>query len=140
MFVKEISEKLTQSGLRVTPQRVAILKSIYTLNNHPTAEDIAKHLKKNNPNISVATIYKVLDSLVEVGLLDKVKTEDGKMRFDPTINKHHHLYCAQTDRIEDYVDEDLDKLIKNYFKKRKINNFNLEDFSIQLTGTFNTKK
>ncbi len=136
MNKKEIAAKLSEKGLRVTPQRIAIFEAIVSLNNHPTAENIIEYIKKNYPNISVGTVYKVLDSLVENKLLNKVKTESGVMRFDPVLNNHHHLYCEETDRIEDYEDENLHKLISDYFKKKKIKNFNIQDFKLQITGTF----
>ena len=58
-----------ESGLKVTPQRVAILEAIITLNNHPTAENIIDFIRKNHPNIATATVYKVLDILVENSLI-----------------------------------------------------------------------
>ncbi len=136
MEIKEIVNKLSEKGLRVTPQRIAILSAIIKLNNHPTAENIIEYIKKNHPNISVGTVYKVLDSLVENNLLKKVKSESGIMRYDPTQSNHHHLYCAQTDRIEDYEDEKLDELITGYFNQKGIRNFKIQNIQLQITGTF----
>ena len=93
MNIKEIADKLSEKGLRVTPQRIAILGAIIKLNSHPTADKIIEYIKKNHPNISVGTVYKVLDSFVENKLLKKVKTESGIMRYDPSQSYHHHLYC-----------------------------------------------
>jgi len=131
-------EKLQEKRLKVTPQRVAIYEAIYKLNNHPTAENVIDYIKVNYPNISVGTVYKVLDSLVENELLKKVKTEKDIMRYDAVLSNHHHLYCAETDRIEDYEDEKLNKLINEYFKENKIKNFKVQDIKLQLTGKFNT--
>ena len=132
----DIASMLSDKGLRVTPQRIAILEAIVSLNNHPTAENIIEYLKENHPNISVGTVYKVLDSFVENKLIDKVKTESGTMRFDHMLKKHHHLYCEETDRIEDYEDESLEKMISNYLNKKGIKNFKVQDFKLQITGTF----
>ena len=60
------------------------------------------------------------------------------MRYDAVLSNHHHLYCAETDRIEDYEDEQLNTLINNYFKANKIKNFKVQDIKLQITGTFNT--
>ena len=87
-------------------------------------------------SFSVGTVYKVLDSLVENELLKKVKTEKDIMRYDAVLSNHHHLYCAETDRIEDYEDEKLNQLINNYFKKNTIENFNVTDIKLQITGKF----
>ena len=130
-------DKLQEKGLKVTPQRVAIYEAIIKLNNHPAAENVIDYIKKNHPNISIGTVYKVLDSLVENNLLRKVKTEKDIMRYDPVIANHHHLYCAETDRIEDYEDEKLNTLINEYFKKNKIKNFKAQDIKLQITGQFN---
>ncbi len=130
-------DKLQEKGLKVTPQRVAIYEAIVTLSNHPTAENVIEYIKTNHPNISVGTVYKVLDSLVEKELLRKVKTEKDIMRYDAVLYNHHHLYCAETDRIEDYEDEKLSKLINEYFEKNKIKNFSVQDIKLQITGNFN---
>jgi len=132
LFISKLQEK----GLKVTPQRLAIYDAIVQLKNHPTAENIIEYIKSNHPNISVGTVYKVLDSLTENNLLIKVKTERDIMRYDDVLSNHHHLYCAETDRIEDYEDENLNKLISNYFSKNKIKNFKIQDIKLQLTGKF----
>jgi Fur family peroxide stress response transcriptional regulator len=136
MKAREIADQLSEKGLRVTPQRIAILGAILNLNNHPTAENIIEYTKKNHPNISVGTVYKVLDSFVENNLIKKVKTDRGIMRYDPLQSSHHHLYCMDTDRIEDYKDEQLDELIIDYFNKKGIKNFNIQNIQLQITGTF----
>ena len=139
MTTSEIIERLKQNKLRVTPQRVAIFEAIYKLNNHPTAENIINNIKNNHPYISQGTVYKVLDSFVESNLLKKVKTENGVMRYDHVLSAHHHIYCQETDRIEDYVDDELDKIIHQHFKKKKINNFQITDIKLQISGNFKTK-
>ena len=57
-----IRNNLTEKGLRVTPQRIAIYEAVLKLNNHPTADDIAAFIKIDHPNIATGTVYKVLDS------------------------------------------------------------------------------
>lgn len=136
MDAKEIATKLSEKGLRVTPQRIAIMGAIIKLNNHPTAENIIAYIKEYHPNISVGTVYKVLDSFVENNLLKKVKTESGIMRYDPLQSGHHHLYCEETDRIEDFEDENLDKLIADYLNKKGIKNFNVQSIQLHITGKF----
>lgn len=129
-------EQLKSKGLKVTPQRVAIYEAVAELHNHPTAENIIEYIKSNHPNISVGTVYKVLDSLVENNLLRKVKNEKDIMRYDAVLAHHHHLYCSETERIEDFEDPQLDQFISEYFKKKKIKNFKVQDIKLQITGTF----
>lgn len=137
MDEKDIRGKLASCGLKVTPQRVAILQAIAKMNSHPTADQVIAGIKSKHPNISVGTVYKVLDALVNKCLLTKVKTENGVMRYDlVTDEQHHHLYSLKDDRIEDYVDDDLDRLLNEYFKKKNIKNFTIADIKLQITGTF----
>lgn len=136
MPLEFLREQLKQKGLKVTPQRMAIYEAVTKLKNHPTAENVIDYIKKNHPNISVATVYKVLDSLVENQLLKKVKNDKDIMRYDAFTQKHHHLYCAETEKIEDYEDPELDKLITEYFSRKKIKGFKIKDISLQITGEF----
>lgn len=129
-------DQLKKKGLRVTPQRIAIYEAVVKLKNHPTAENILDYINKNHPNISVGTVYKVLDSLVENQLLKKVKNEKDVMRYDAVMQKHHHLYCSQTDKIEDFEDPELDRIIAEYFSRKKIKGFRIKDISLQITGEF----
>ncbi len=132
----EIRNKLVEKGLKVTPQRIAILEAIIKLNNHPTAENIIDDIRKNNPNIATATVYKVLEALVENRLIKKVKTEKDFMRYDARMESHHHIYCSDADRIEDYMDNDLNELLENYFEKKKISGFKIEDLKLQIIGKY----
>ena len=136
MRVSEIRSKLIEKGLKVTPQRVAILEAIITLNNHPTAENIIDFIRKNHPNIATATVYKVLDIMVENKLIKKVKTDRDIMRYDAIMTNHHHLYSSDSDRIEDYIDDELNTMIEDYFKQKKISGFQIEDIKLQIIGKF----
>ena len=129
-------EQLKAKGLKITPQRIAIYEAVVELKNHPTAENIIDYIKTNHPNVSVGTVYKVLDSLVENQLLKKVKNEKDIMRYDAIMQKHHYLYCSETDKIEDFKDPELDKIIADYFSKKKIKGFKVKDISLQITGEF----
>jgi len=58
------------------------------------------------------------------------------MRYDAYTDKHFHLYCEESNRIEDYYDNELKELIENYFGKKTIRHFNIEDIQIQINGKF----
>jgi Fur family transcriptional regulator, peroxide stress response regulator len=136
MKINEIRNKLMEKRLKVTPQRIAILEAIVKLNNHPTAENIIDYIRKNHPNIATATVYKVLDALVENKLIKKVKTEKDIMRYDALPESHHHLYCSDSDRIEDYLDDELTEILEHYFEKKGIPGFKIEDIKLQIIGKF----
>ncbi len=136
MKTGDIRNELTSKGLRVTPQRVAIMETIIELKNHPTADNIIDFIKKHHPNIAIGTVYKVLDALVENGLINKVKTDRDIMRYDAIVEPHHHLYSAESGRIEDYFNEELNTLLSDYFKKKKIPEFEIKDIKLQIIGNF----
>ena len=136
MKITEIRNKLIEKGLKVTPQRIAILEAILKLNNHPTADNIIDYIRNNNPNIATATVYKVLDALAANELIKKVKTEKDIMRYDAVMESHHHLYCSESDRIEDFIDTELNEMIEKYFEKKKIPDFKIEDVKLQIIGKF----
>jgi Fur family peroxide stress response transcriptional regulator len=136
MTTEFFREQLKQKGLKITPQRIAVYEAVVALKNHPTAESIIDYIKKNHPNISVGTVYKILDSLVENQLLKKVKNEKDVMRYDAILQQHHHLYCTETEKIEDFEDPELDKIIAAYFSKKKIKGFKIKDITLQITGEF----
>jgi Fur family peroxide stress response transcriptional regulator len=140
MLVNDIREKLSSSGLRVTPQRVAVMEAIMTLHDHPTTEAIIQFIKEHHPHVVTGTVYKILDILVENGLVRRVKTDNDVMRYDAILDKHHHLYCAESDRIEDYFDEELNRMLEEYFDKHRISGFKIEDIKLQIIGKFKKQK
>ena len=136
MKVEELRNRLLEKRLKITPQRIAILDAILKLNNHPSAENIIDYIHRNHPNISTGTVYKVLDTFVSNGLITRVKTERDIMRYDAMLESHHHLYSSDSDRIEDYRDDDLNKLLEAYFAKKSIPNFRIEDLKLHIIGRF----
>ena len=87
---------------------------------------------------ATGTVYKTLDTFVEKGLIKKVKTDRDIMRYDAMTDPHHHLYCASSDRIEDFLDTELLRMIEQYFEKHEIPNFKIEDIKLQIIGEFLT--
>ena len=132
----EIRDKISAKGLKVTPQRMRVMDAIYALDNHPTADNIIEYVRKTDPNIGSGTVYKVLETLVENSLIKKVKTEKDVMRYDGILENHHHLYCIQCDYIEDYKNEKLDSLLKDFFSENEIENFSIEEIKLNISGNF----
>jgi Fur family transcriptional regulator, peroxide stress response regulator len=131
-----LRKKLSEKGLKVTPQRISILEAVYNLHNHPTADQIMEYIHKSHPNIATGTVYKVLETLVENRLIKKVKTDADVMRYDGVVEPHHHLYSTGGDLIEDYTDRELDDLLIKYFTSKKITGFKIEEIVLQIRGTY----
>ena len=136
LSVNQIKDRLAERGLKVTPQRIAVLEAIYALKNHPTAEMIMEHIKDTHPGIASATVYKVLDALEENQLISRVKTGKEIKRFDGILDNHHHLYSTESDEIKDYINEDLDELLADFFRKNQIDDFEIEEIKLQINGKF----
>ncbi len=134
-----LEEILRENNLKVTPQRIAVLEAVGQLHIHPTAEEIKDFIQKKYPGIATGTIYKILDILVEKGLVRRVKTGKDIMRYDGMLKKHHHLYCKETEDIMDYFDEDLDRLLDDYFRKKDIPGFTIEDIKLEISGSIGKK-
>ena len=135
----DIKNKLSEKGLKITPQRMSILEAIYN-SNHPTADDIIKYIRQKHSNIATGTVYKVLDTFVQKGLIKKVTTEKDVIRYDGLLIHHHHLHSSEDILIKDYIDEELDKILKDYFQKKKIDDFKIEEITLQIKGKFLNKK
>ncbi len=140
LSIEEITQKLKDAGMKVTPQRLAILEAVYDLGNHPTADNIIEFIKSAHPGVATGTVYNILDVLVVKGLVKRVKTDKDAMRYDGILDSHHHLYCAETERIEDYFDEELDEVLKEYFKRKGVSNFEIRDIILQINGDFTKPK
>ena len=138
--VNEIVKKLSDAGLKITPQRIAVMQSLLEAKTHPTAEETYRRVSQNIPGLSPTTVYNVLDAFVRNGIVNKVKTDAGAMRYDPVTDNHHHLYCESSDRMEDFHDPELDRLLEEYFKNKKIHGFRLKDVKLQIVGEFENSK
>jgi Fur family peroxide stress response transcriptional regulator len=91
---------LKTKDLKATPQRICVLKELEK-KQHPTIEHLYESLRKENPSMSLATVYKNIATLKEKGVVIEVNISDGKMRYDIYSHPHVHLVCAQCGIIQD---------------------------------------
>jgi Fe2+ or Zn2+ uptake regulation protein len=87
-------------GLKLTPQRRAIVDYLQTADHHPTPEEVLNAINRRFPMTSRATVYNTLNMLKEEGLVREV-FEDGVSRFDPNLSPHHHFVCDRCGAVED---------------------------------------
>lgn len=132
---QKLQEKLQSHGVKATHQRMVIYRSLIETTTHPTVDWVYESIKKEYPSISLATVYKTLEKFIENGLLRKVKSEDGKTRYDANLAKHDHIYAENTHEIIDFRDEELQRLIKKYLQSAEIENFEVKDIQIQINGS-----
>lgn len=98
--------ELQARGLRVTPQRAIIFETIEKLEGHITAEDIYQKVQKVNPYISLATVYRTLELLQELKLINQTNFGRSQTYFAlKDHGPHHHLVCTSCGYIEEFPDE-----------------------------------
>jgi Fur family ferric uptake transcriptional regulator/Fur family peroxide stress response transcriptional regulator len=97
-------------GLKMTPQRRAIIDYMQAADNHPTAEEVLQAVNRKFPMTSRATVYNTLNWLKVEGMIREV-FEAGSVRFDPNTEHHHHFVCQSCGNVED-VDCDLVGAVK----------------------------
>ncbi|MBM7704451.1 peroxide-responsive transcriptional repressor PerR [Metabacillus iocasae] len=108
--LKEAIETLKGTGVRITPQRHAILEYLINSMTHPTADDIYKALEGKFPNMSVATVYNNLRVFREVGIVKELTYGDSSSRFDYVTTDHYHVICESCGKIVDFHYPGLDEV------------------------------
>ncbi len=130
-----LKEALSRAGLKATQQRLVIYQCLIACDNHPTAEEIFEKVRPANPSISLGTVYKTLETLVESQLAQKVPVSENKMRYDARMEAHHHIYCTNTGEIIDFQDKELEAIISNYLEAKQIKNLSVQNFNLQIRGS-----
>lgn len=128
----QLEQLCRQHGRALTAQRRAVLEAVLGCTDHPTADGIHELVKKRMPGISRTTVYRVLDTLVQIGAITKACSPGGATRYDPKTHRHHHLACLRCDKLIDLEDERLDRHIK--LTDVQAGSFRIKDFSIHFRG------
>jgi len=99
--MKDIIELLKSKGYKMTPQRRTVIKALFECGKFPTAQDILDYAKNINPDMGIDTIYRNLNLLTEIGVLNQIniKSRDVSV-FEIVTNHHHHLICLDCGKTE----------------------------------------
>ncbi|MBI5676105.1 MAG: transcriptional repressor [Nitrospirae bacterium] len=122
-------EKYRNIGIKLTPQRLAILNYMEGNKSHPSADTIYSAVSKKFPTMSVATVYNTLEALKNKGALQELTIEPGKKRYDPDITSHHHLICTE---CKDIID--IFKKFKLDLSDSMANGFDIKGNHIEFYG------
>ncbi len=136
--MERIKQLLQGKGLKVTTQRIIVYQVMERL-RHATADGVAKEVRAIVPTITVATVYHILESLCQVGLISRLDTRDGKIGYDITAKTHHHLFDGRIGRIEDYNDAGLTQVVREYFATHPVSGFSVDNITIWIDGKFDEK-
>jgi Fur family peroxide stress response transcriptional regulator len=128
--VEQLEQMLRQHGLPLTVQRRAVLEALSLRLDHPFADQIFDDVRKRMPEISRTTVYRVLKTLVRVGVARKVCHPGSAARYEAATHRHHHLVCLNCETMVDLEDASLDSLPL----PSASSGFHIEDYSIQFRG------
>jgi Fe2+ or Zn2+ uptake regulation protein len=120
-------------GLKVTPQRLAILKLLKNNQNHPTAEEVYNELLKEYPAISLTTVYNTLSRFVEAGVIKELNIDPSKMRFDTCMDSHDHFHCRVCNNVYN-VNFDEQVAADNPQNKKSVDGHQVDKVSVNLEG------
>jgi Fur family peroxide stress response transcriptional regulator len=136
----DVRRALEQAGWRYTRQRAAVLAFLHAVRGHPTAEQVFAAVREHMPHISLATVYKALEALVDAHLATRIADEHGPARYDGRSEPHYHLRCQRTGTVIDlplpYDDHLLDKLDPQLVETLRQQGFEITGHRLELVGHF----
>jgi Fe2+ or Zn2+ uptake regulation protein len=97
----DVASVLSERGIQLTAQRLAIAQFVLNSHDHPSAEDIFQAVSGTLPLVSKATVYNTLNLLVREGLLNVLNLQGGGVRYDPLLAPHSHFLDTRTNRLID---------------------------------------
>ncbi len=108
-----LTELLRSRGFKVTPQRLAIYDALCKSKAHPSAEMLFAELLPHYPGLSLATVYKTVDILRELGLIQVLNAGEDSFRYDAMMEEHSHIRCLKCNRVDDLVGINTDDFMRD---------------------------
>ena len=131
---------LEEAGWRFTRQRAAVFAYLHAACGHPTAEQVFAAVRRHMPNISLATVYKALEALVDARLANRIAGDHGPTRYDGRSEPHYHLRCQHSGEVLDlplpYDPALLDKLDPQLADTLRRQGFEITGHRLELVGRF----
>lgn len=127
-----LRKALEDSGHRFTEQRAAVYRYLADTYVHPTADEVYLAVRQDLTGISLATVYKSLETLVGCGLAVKLTYSDGSARYDGRTDPHHHARCLACGRVVDIEGQVADSEIEGL--KARAGGFTVTGFRLELSG------
>jgi Fe2+ or Zn2+ uptake regulation protein len=121
---------LRRRGLPLTVQRRRLLERFLTCTDHPAADTLHADVALQVPGLSRATVYRTLETLVELGLAVRIAHPGWEVRYDPRVDLHHHLVCDRCGTVADHDSGELDHLPL----PRKAGGFHASGYTVQFRG------
>jgi Fe2+ or Zn2+ uptake regulation protein len=132
-----VGEIIKKAGLKVTPQRVMVYELMTEL-GHSSIDEIISGVRQKNPEITVSTIYRILDAFCENGLILRIEHPNGKPYFDITLTEHSHVFI--NGEVIDYADPELMEVVKKHLNgSNYLKHLEIEKISIQMIAKQRSK-
>ena len=127
-----LQKTLAAHGYRFTDQRAAVYRILTSTSTHPTEEEVFLGVREKVPEISLATVYKNLETLVSCGLASKMSHADGSARYDGRSDPHHHTRCIACGCVSDIPEEFRESELSQI--RLGDNGFHVTGYQLELTG------
>ena len=116
---------LKKNQLKITPQRLAIMKYLDEHRTHPTADQIYQKIKEKNPSLSKTTVYNSLITLQEHNIIQSITISSTELRYDFKKAMHHHFLCNRCKIIFDIEIEcpNIDKMLQQGHKVEEVQGY-----------------
>ncbi|VBB05947.1 ferric-uptake regulator [Lucifera butyrica] len=111
-----VTAMLRDKGFKVTPQRLAIYHMLASTKSHPSAEMVFNELQPVYPTMSLATVYKTMEILEEIGLVQVLNAGEDSFRYDANTSCHPHIRCLCCGKVEDLEGINSEAFVKNVEK------------------------
>jgi Fe2+ or Zn2+ uptake regulation protein len=138
----QLRQALEKSGWRMTRQRAAVFDYLRSVESHPTAEQVFNAVRPRIPKLSLATVYKALEALVDAGLAAKLTDLEGRAHYDGRSDAHYHFRCEETGEVHDlplpYDPHLLDKLGAEVVEMLRRQGFHITGHRLELLGQMET--
>jgi Fur family peroxide stress response transcriptional regulator len=96
-----------EAGVKMTHQRLEILKELAGTEEHPDAETVFRAVRRRMPTVSIDTVYRTLWKLQGLGLVTTLGPGRDRVRFDANVDQHHHYVCVDCGLVRDFESEEL---------------------------------
>jgi len=106
--VARLGKALRDNGMRLTHQRLEIVREIAATDEHPDVETVFRGVRERVPTVSLDTVYRTLGTLADLGLIARVTATPGPARYDANPTHHHHFVCNRCGLVRDIVNPELD--------------------------------
>ena len=111
-IIKDFKKALSSEGLRFTEQRLQVLEDILSSDSHRDCNEIFQSIKIKGHQVSIPTIYRTLDVLVDYGFIRKLDIGDGAVKYEKKLGhpRHDHMICIESGKIIEFIDERIEQV------------------------------